>query len=55
MKAPQKSKKSSHRNKSKNLTWGDLFDATYRACREEGVPNFSSGSSNRFSGRKIAS
>jgi hypothetical protein len=53
MKTPQKANKSSQRVKARNLTWEDLFDATYRASREEGVPNFSSGSSNRASGRNI--
>jgi len=49
MKAPQQIKKSSHRIKARNPRLGDLFDAIYRACREEGVPNFSIGSSNRLS------
>lgn len=39
--------------KAKNLNWEDLFDATYRASREVGVPNFSNGLSNRLSGRNI--
>jgi len=53
MKTPQKANKSSQRVKARNLTWEDLFDATYRASREEGVPNFSNGSPNRASGRNI--
>jgi hypothetical protein len=40
MKAPQKAKKSSQPFKAKSLTRVDFFEATYRASREEGVPNF---------------
>jgi len=50
MKVSQKTKTAPHRIKAKRLAWGDLFDATYRASQEEGVPKFSSGSAHRLAG-----